>query len=102
MFQLPAVHIGAPNADARRWIELHASKTHATLQAGRVLEFETRCSALTPAGRCGIYDSRPNVCRVYRPGGVECLATVKARRTPDEYARIRGDGDPATIHEAKA
>jgi len=98
-FSLPAIHVLAPTADARRWVELHASKFHVTLQQGRLLEFETPCTKLTPEGRCGIYETRPMVCKVYRAGGPECLATVKVRRSPEDYQRIREDGDPERIHE---
>lgn len=27
-----------------------------------------RCTKLKPNGRCGIYDTRPNLCRTYEPG----------------------------------
>jgi len=98
---LPAIHILAPTADARRWVELHAARTHATLREGRLLEFEVRCTKLTAEGRCGIYETRPMVCKTYRAGGPECLATVRARRTAAEYERIREDGDPERIHDEK-
>jgi Fe-S-cluster containining protein len=101
-FSLPAIHILAPTADARRWVELHAATVHQTLRHGQILEFETPCTKLTGEGSCGIYDTRPQVCREYRPGGVECLATVKARRSPEQYAAIRDEGDPLTIHEGAA
>jgi len=78
--------------DERRWLELHAETS--------VLEmrFECRCTALTPEGRCGIYEARPMMCRTYRPGGADCLDTVRRRRTPEDFARIREAGDPERIH----
>jgi Fe-S-cluster containining protein len=78
--------------EARRWLELHATEV-----TGATLTFEVRCTQLTTAGACGIYADRPFYCRVYRPGGPECLATVRARRTPDAYQRIRDADDPPTL-----
>lgn len=95
-FSLPAITILSPTADARRWIELHG-----TNRPGHMLHFECRCTALTAEGRCGIYETRPQVCRVFKAGGVDCLDTLRRRRTPEEYQAIREDGDPETIH-AKA
>lgn len=94
---IPAVHILAPTGDARRWVELHA-----TARPGHLLEFEVRCTALTPESRCGIYEHRPLVCKLYEAGGKDCLETVRARRSPEDYQRIRDEGDPLTIHEGAA
>lgn len=91
-FAIPASDLRPPGLDERVWIELHGKRD------GRYLIFETRCTALTPGGRCAIYDDRPNVCRVFEPGGHDCLATVRARRTAAQYAAIRGPADPPTIH----
>jgi len=63
------------------------------------LRFACRCTALTEAGACGLYDDRPTVCREMPVGGVECLEAVRNRRTPLEYTRIRDDADPHTIHK---
>jgi hypothetical protein len=38
------------------------------------------------------------VCRVFEPGGFDCLDTVRARRTAEQYQRIRDDGDPERVH----
>ena len=56
---------------------------------------DTRCPKLTDDGRCGIYESRPLICAEYEPGGTACLAAVRRRRTPEDFQRIREEGDPA-------
>lgn len=96
-FTIPAADVSAPGNDERRWLELHALVTRGPL-GGRELTFECRCRALTADGRCGIYEARPKMCRDYQPGGAWCLAVVRARRTPEEYSRIRGPQDPPRLH----
>jgi Fe-S-cluster containining protein len=81
-----------PDGDAVRWLALHATPTPG------YLEFECRCTKLTADGRCGIYEDRPLVCKVFAPGGADCLDTVRRRRTPEQYLRIRDAGDPERIH----
>ncbi len=82
-----------PGPDELRWLVLHGKRD------GPYLSLECKCSALTAEGRCGIYADRPMVCRVYQPGGADCLKTVKARRTPEQYQEIREDGDPLTLED---
>lgn len=89
-FEIPAEP--GPLDDASRWLALHATPT-----AGDHLSFECRCTALGADGRCTIYHLRPQVCRTYEPGGVDCLRTVKARRSPEEFQKIRGEEDPVTL-----
>jgi Fe-S-cluster containining protein len=60
--------------DARVWMELHA------VQRLDELEFECRCTELTYHGRCGIYPSRPQVCRDFVVGSQPCLDIVRERR----------------------
>ena len=87
---LPIADIRAP-ADEMHWIRLHAvpdGDTH--------LEFAVPCRELAGDGRCSIYEDRPNVCRAYKPGGADCLDTVRRRRTVEEFYAIREDGDPRT------
>jgi len=87
-FMLPIADILVPTADARGWLILHGVET-----APGLLEFACRCRALTPDGRCGIYETRPEVCRLFVPGGPDCLAAVRARRA-DRFAEIRDPEDP--------
>jgi Fe-S-cluster containining protein len=50
--------------DIRRWVELHRIKL--VNREGRVYaSIPTPCSALTDQKLCGIYDERPEVCRVW-------------------------------------
>ncbi len=58
---------------------------------------ECRCPKLTDEGLCGIYDTRPMVCVDFEPGCPDCLRSVRARRTPEEYQRIRDEGDPGEL-----
>lgn len=88
---IPLSAIRPPSADAARWLQLHG------VMSGRTIEFECRCTKLTPEGRCGIYADRPQGCADFKPGSGECLRTVKARRTPEQYQLIRGEADPATL-----
>lgn len=79
-------------ADERRWVELHAVGIE-----GPAVTFAARCTMLTAAGRCAIYDERPDICQDFAVGGAGCLATVRLRRTPAEYQHIREEGDPVSL-----
>ena len=72
-----------PKDDVSRWLRLHGNKNER-----HSLEFECRCTVLSPEGTCLIYEDRPNVCKVYPAGGRDCLSTLKARRTPEEIEKI--------------
>lgn len=37
-------------------------------QEGQRIKHLFRCTMLEPDGRCGIYESRPKLCRDYKPG----------------------------------
>lgn len=92
-FSMPRADLRPPGPDEWRWLELHATSR------GASLEFECRCTKLTPAGRCSIYSDRPEVCRTFMPGGPDCLEMVRNRRTPEQYAAIREPQDPERIHQ---
>lgn len=86
------LHIQMATDDLQRFLEL---RTKPVLLHGAVQRnFDVPCSALTTEGRCGIYPRRPHVCVAFVPGGPECLATVRARRTPEAYEAIKGPDDP--------
>ena len=91
-FTVPAAVLNVRDSDDARWVRLHATLS------GRSLTFEVRCTALTPEGRCSIYERRPAVCRFYEAGGSACLETVRTRRTPEQYQLIRDPQDPVEIH----
>jgi Fe-S-cluster containining protein len=86
---------GLPLNSSTRWLVLHGTLDRTKTR----LSFECRCTALSPEGLCSIYDNRPLPCRVFTAGGRACLETVRKRRTPEEYARIRGPQDPERIHD---
>jgi Fe-S-cluster containining protein len=52
-----------------------------------MVQFETRCQHLLPDRRCGIYETRPPICREYDEVGCEVNADVvgQALYTPREY-----------------
>jgi len=85
-----------PSNDALTWLMLHGQ----TITEGTIrLRFACRCTALTREGSCDIYNDRPQVCQDMPVGGTDCLGYVRDRRTPEEYALIRDNDDPHTIHE---
>ena len=93
-----------PNNDASRWLELHATKVDPPVDDSNreyttpKLTFECRCTKLTSEGLCSIWEDRPLVCELYIAGSQQCLNTVRERRTPEDYQRIRDDEDPEIIH----
>lgn len=87
-FALPLVDIRPPSRDALRWVALHGDTEDGWIR------FDCRCTALNRGGLCAIYDTRPDVCRDYEPGCPDCYDAVRRRRTPDQYAEIREEGDP--------
>jgi len=86
--------------DANRWLALH-SVTHlpSSFEGLPKLEFECRCTMLTRAGRCAIWEDRPMICELFIAGGPQCIEAVRKRRTHREYRQIRGSEDPVFIHE---
>ena len=80
--------------DASRWFALHGNDQ---TKAGYVI-FETRCAALDTRGLCTIYETRPQVCRLFKTGRLDCLEVVRRRRSHAEYDLIRENGDPQEIH----
>ena len=87
------LHVTVPTVDMANYVQLHSVPVEGSpFVKDRV--FECKCTALSSAGRCNVYQARPQVCRDYRAGGVECLRTVVSRRTKKEFALIREAGDP--------
>lgn len=56
---------------------------------GPFIELETRCPHLASCGSCGIYATRPRVCREYAVGSHLCLSTIAARRPGEWGERIK-------------
>ena len=89
-FYLRDIDLRVPTADVRHWVRLHAI----SVENGWI-EFPAQCSALDTAGRCSIYEDRPQVCRDYKAGGVHCLEAVRKRRERWQYeGGIAEAGDP--------
>lgn len=55
---------------------------------GGGVRLDAPCRHLTRAGKCGIHDDRPQVCRDYKVGGPACRAAVRDRRPPAVVERI--------------
>lgn len=58
--------------DYIRWYLLHHKVEIFTDQGKWYLKFESECQKLLPNGRCGIYETRPSICREYPPKDREC------------------------------
>lgn len=86
-FELPLTLV-RPGDDMSRWLGLHATVLRDPKPVGSRLSFECRCTLLTPEGLCGNYENRPDLCRNYLPGSDACIATVRRRRTPEQFEAI--------------
>ena len=53
--------------DYIRWYLLHKKVEVFTDEGKWYLKHETECEKLLPNGRCGIYETRPSICRDYPP-----------------------------------
>lgn len=80
------LEIAGQNNDFLRFLELR-SIPQMTEKGTIARNFNVPCSMLR-CGRCLIYDTRPQMCKDFPPGGAHCRSTVIARRTPDEAAAI--------------
>lgn len=64
-----------------RWYLMH-QKVHVFVDAGKwYLQVWTPCQHLQPDNRCGIYETRPDICREYgtdTEGTVNCHATSES------------------------
>ena len=58
--------------DYIRWYLLHKKVEVFTDEGKWYLKLETECEKLLPNGRCGIYETRPSICRDYPPKDREC------------------------------
>lgn len=58
--------------DYIRWYLLHQKVEVFTDEGKWYLKSETPCEKLLPDGRCGIYETRPSICREYPPKDREC------------------------------
>lgn len=51
------------NKDYERYLELHGVRIVDSVRFGRISIMPLKCRNLTPEGRCGDYENRPQVCR---------------------------------------
>jgi len=56
--------------DDMRWYLMHEGISIFVEDDDWYIQFATRCKSLTSGNRCGIYETRPRLCREYKPG--EC------------------------------
>lgn len=78
--------LSTTNNDFLRFIELRSmpqKKEDGTVARN----FNIPCMALKE-GRCAIYESRPQMCKDFEPGGMLCITTVTARRSAAEAIEI--------------
>lgn len=65
--------VSGVNEDQKRWM----------LTRGSIIDgvwyVNAKCRHLDKYGLCSIYETRPEVCKRYKVGGADCLATRKAR-----------------------
>src|SRR5687768_5829709 len=70
-----ALHIDTPTSrddfDMLRWFLLHDRATVFTEDGAWYLLVYTECKHLQPDNRCGIYDTRPQICRDYSTNDCE-------------------------------
>lgn len=60
----------AKDYDDIRWYLMHQGISVFVEEGDWYIQFQTRCKNLGADNRCGIYESRPEICRDYEPG--EC------------------------------
>ena len=78
--------IGSINSDSSyaepdtvKFLEYHGVQIvdNPVVKGTKTLKVPVKCNNLLPNGKCGIYESRPDVCKNFPPGGVgipECKA----------------------------
>ncbi len=58
----------ARDYDDIRWYLMHESVSVFVEEGDWFIQFQTRCRNLRADNRCGVYESRPEICREYEPG----------------------------------
>ena len=74
------IDLGQMTNDSRRHLRMRGQMLNG------VVFLNCSCSNLAE-GRCGIYDTRPQVCREFEVGGADCRTAIKLRR-PEQAASI--------------
>jgi Fe-S-cluster containining protein len=79
--------------EAERLAHFIGNRAFMKMKAGHCAALEVRRSAAGQTSfACGIYDQRPEICRVLERGSPECLADLetKAEQVADETTRESG------------
>lgn len=69
--------------DKLEFLRIRGTAREVTTPDGRVvtaLLIPHRCQHLTSDGRCGIYETRPQICRDLAMGGGACRSIIRRRR----------------------
>ena len=61
----------ARDFDDIRWYLMHENMTVFVEDGDWYVQFATTCRGLEPDNRCGIYETRPQICREYEAGGCD-------------------------------
>ena len=69
------IKVGAMMPDQERWANMRGTVD------GDMWVIRAKCEHLTPAGKCGIYEWRPCVCREFDVGGAHCEDARKRWKT---------------------
>ncbi len=57
--------------DDMRWYLMHESVTVFVEEGDWYIQFETRCKNLKADNQCGVYETRPEICREYEPNSCD-------------------------------
>lgn len=71
-----------PDSDLGRWLGVHGKPI-----GPAQVELPAPCTKLGTCGSCTIHETRPDHCRTYEVGGIDCRATV-LRRRPEQAPEI--------------
>lgn len=76
--------------DVQKWFEYHGEE-----YAGVASRLDTKnmiidqqCLQLTMNGKCGIYKSRPEICKALKPGSKMCVEAIERQRDPEQAKLI--------------
>lgn len=100
--------------DDMRWYLMHEGITVFVEEGDWYVQFRARCRNLQPDFRCGIYETRPKICREYKAGDcdygggdysydhlftkpeqIEAYAKEQLKRAPSKRRRKKKTGKPS-------
>jgi len=82
----------ALSSDFQRFLEFRTTPQIREVDGKQKLMrlFEVPCRMLIN-GKCNVYNQRPMLCKVFKPGGVDCITTIVSRRGPEKAREILGE-----------